>query len=192
MNKVNAEAPRGAERVWEVDSGEAGAEAVRWHVLQTRSRQEKALAENLEARGIRYFLPLVQVARIYGGRRTKVELPLFPGYLFLQGTLEQVYVADRTKRVAKVIPVFDQARLAEELRSVDRAIRGAGDTARFDPFPYLKKGIRVEVISGPMRGVRGVIEDRRKRDRLILQVHVLGQSTSLEVDSALLAPIGEN
>ena len=166
-------------------------ETMRWHVLQTRSRQEKALAEGLEARGIKCFLPLVRVGRVYGGRKAQVELPLFPGYLFLHGTLENVYAADRTKRVAKVIPVFDQARIAEELKSVELALKEAPQTSRFDPFPYLKQGIRVEVISGPMRGVRGVIEDRRKRDRLILQVNVLGQATSLEVDSALLMPIGD-
>lgn len=164
----------------------------RWHVLQTRSRQEKVLQESLSARGIRCFLPLVDVQRVYSGRRAKVELPLFPGYLFLQGSLEDVYTADRTRRVAKVISVFDQDRLAEELRNVRLALEGADANTQFDPFPYLKRGIRVEVMSGPMRGVRGIIEDRRKRDRLILQVDVLGQATSLEVDSALLMPLGEN
>jgi transcription antitermination factor NusG len=111
--------------------------------------------------------------------------------LFLRGTLDEAYRADRTKRVAKVIPVFDQIRLAEELRSLELAIKSGDEASRFDPFPYLKSGIRVEVMSGPLRGVRGVIEDRRKRDRLILQVDVLGQATSVEVDSAVLAPIGE-
>jgi len=165
---------------------------LRWHVLQTKSRQEKMLAESLKARGLNCFLPLVDVDRNYGGRRAKVELPLFPGYLFLQGTLEDVYAADRTKRVARVIDVFDQDKLSEELRNVRLALETADAGVRFDPFPYLKLGIRVEVTAGPMRGVRGVIEDRRKRDRLILQVDVLGQATSLEVDSAVLTPIGEN
>ena len=100
-----------------------------------------------------------------------------------------MYEADRTKRVARVIEVYDQRTLAAELRNVELAIRGAGDKSPFDPFPYLKVGIPVEVIAGPLRGVRGLIEDRRKRDRLILRVNVLGQATSLEVDSAVLAPL---
>jgi transcription termination/antitermination protein NusG len=160
-----------------------------WHVLHTKARQEKALCESLEARGMRVFLPLAGVQRTYGGRRAKVELPLFPGYLFLRGTLEEAYEADRTKRVARIIKVFDQKVLAEELRNVAMALRGARGTTPFDPFPYLKVGVRVEVIAGPLRGVRGLIEDRRKRDRLILQVDVLGQATSVEVDSAVLAPL---
>lgn len=187
MSAMTLEAAGNLAWITEADALEAGSK--RWHVLQTKSRQEKALRESLEARGMRVYLPLVAVQRNYGGRRAKVELPLFPGYLFLQGTLEDVYEADRTKRVARVIEVFDQKALAEELRNVELAIRGVGETSRFDPFPYLKIGIRVEVISGPLRGVRGLIEDRRKRDRLILQVNVLGQATSVEVDSAVLAPL---
>jgi hypothetical protein len=126
---------------------------LRWHVLQTKSRQEKALAEGLSNRGIKCFLPLAQVNRVYGNRKAKVDLPLFPGYLFLKGTLEDVYLADRTKRVARVIPVFDQEKLGEELKNVELALRGTDGAGRFDPFPYLKRGIRVEVSSGPLRGV---------------------------------------
>ena len=58
-----------------------------------------------------------------------------------------------------------------------------------DPFPYLRKGVRVEVTSGPLQGLQGVVEDRNKRDRLILQVNILGQANSLEIDSALLVLI---
>src|SRR5437762_1028877 len=89
--------------VFLVDGGMDEVGGKRWHVLQTKSRQEKLLRESLEARGMRVYLPLVEVQRNYGGRRAKVELPLFPGYLFLQGTLEEMYEADRTKRVARVI-----------------------------------------------------------------------------------------
>src|SRR5688572_7208631 len=70
-----------------------------WYVLHVKSRQEKTLAEDLLVRGIDYYLPLIRRIRMYGRRKANVEVPLFPGYLFLKGTLEQVYTADRTGRV---------------------------------------------------------------------------------------------
>lgn len=161
-------------------------EGCRWHVLHTKSRQEKALAETLDAMAIACFLPLARQKRYYGRRKIEVDLPLFPGYLFLYGTLEQAYSADRTKRVAHVIPVVDQARLDDELRQIHLAIAGHG---QLDPYPYLTRNVRVQVIAGPLKGLRGVVEDRLKRDRLILQVDVLGQATSLEIDGSLLEPI---
>lgn len=157
-----------------------------WHLLHTKSRQEKALAETLDSLEIAYFLPLVRMQRNYGGRRAIVEIPLFPGYVFLRGNLEQAYEADRTKRVAHVIRVVDQTRLGWELRNLEQALMVH---APLDPYPYLVKGVRVEVRSGPFRGLQGMIEDRTKKDRLILQVEILGQATALEIDGALVEPI---
>jgi transcription antitermination factor NusG len=157
-----------------------------WHLIHTRSRQEKALAETLDARGIRYFLPLMTHHRTYGTRKAQVEVPMFPGYLFLKGSLEEAYEADRTDRVAQIIPVHDQGKLAWELRNLARAMI---EKVPLDPFPFLKRGVRVEVRSGPLKGLQGVVEIRGKRDRLVLQVEALGQATSLEIDAELLQPI---
>ena len=154
-----------------------------WHLLHTRSRQEKALCETLAAKGIAHYLPLANVTRHYGNRRVGVELPLFPGYVFLKGQLEQAYVADRTKRVAGIIRVVDQERVYCELRNLALAL---STHAQLDPYPFLRVGVRVEVRCGPLAGLQGIIESKLKRDRLILQVEVLGQATSLEIDGAIL------
>ena len=159
-----------------------------WHVLHTRSRQEKALAESLSAMGIAAFLPLVDVNRTYGRRKASVELPLFPGYLFLKGQLEDAYTADRTKRVAHIIPVVNQVKLTWELRNLWMALH---TKVALDPYPFLRKGVRVEVRSGPLAGIQGIVESRLKHDRLSLQIDVLGQATSLEIDGAILEVIGE-
>lgn len=154
-----------------------------WHVLHVKSRQEKALADDLAVRGISYFLPLVRHHRVYGRRKVVIEVPLFPGYLFLRGDLEEAYDADRTGRVARIIPVADQGRLAKELAGVQIAVAHDG---RLDPYPYLKEGLPVRVRYGPLEGLEGLIESRYKRDRLIIQVDVLGQGVSMEIDGACL------
>ena len=43
--------------------------------------------------------------------------------------------------------------------------------------------------AGPFKGIEGVIEDRRSRDRLILQIYTLGRATALEIDPSLLEPL---
>lgn len=155
----------------------------KWHVLHTRSRHEKSLAAELKALGIEHFLPLVQGVKYYGKRSAKVELPLFPGYVFLQGTLADAYRATRTKRVANVIAVVDQNRMNWELANLSLALERR---APLDSFPCLRKGVRVEVRTGPFRGLQGVIEDRPRPDRLVLQVGMLGRAVSLEVNGSIL------
>jgi hypothetical protein len=59
-----------------------------------------------------------------------------------------------------------------------------------DPYPYLRKGLRAEVQAGPLRGLQGLIEDRLKCDRLVLQVETLGRAVSVEVDACLVEVVG--
>ena len=154
-----------------------------WFVLRTKSRQEKILAGELRARGIASFLPLMSCTKYYGGRKARVELPVFPGYLFLRGDVDHAYEADRTRRVAQIIRVIDQNRFDRELRNIHLAICGQ---APLDPYHYLQAGVRVEVREGPFRGLQGVIEQGGRGDRLILQVEILGRAVSLEIDASLL------
>jgi transcription antitermination factor NusG len=154
-----------------------------WFVLRTKSRQEKVLAKDLAAHGIGNFLPIITTERLYAGQRFNVELPLFPGYLFLRGSMDDAYYADRTKRIAQIIRVGDQRKLDAELSSLATVL---GSSQRLDPFPYLKAGVRVEIRCGPLQGVRGVIEDRTRKHRVVLQVDALGQAVSLEVDAAIV------
>jgi len=157
-----------------------------WHLLHTKSRQEKALIESLAGMEIPCYLPLIRSNRNWNGRKASIELPMFPGYVFLKGSIDQAYEADRTRRVVQIIRVTDQDRIAWELRQIALALNSE---VKLDPYPYLSKGIKVEVRSGPLRGLQGVIENKTSRDRLILQVNVLGQASSLEIDGALLEPI---
>jgi transcription antitermination factor NusG len=154
-----------------------------WVVLHTKSRQEKALSLDLEARQIPCFLPLRTEIRYYGNRKCVVRLPLFANYLFIKGKNEEVYQADRTKRVANIIRCPDQQKIQWELYNIHIALL---QDAPFVMYPALVKGIRVEVRSGPFRGLQGVIEDRKKLNRLLLQVETLGRAIVLEVDGSLL------
>jgi len=144
------------------------------------------VAADLEAMGVEHFLPLVRKVRYYGRRKAKVQVPLFPGYVFLHGPVEAAYELDRKKRLANILPVPDQARIDWELRNLRMSLE---QEAPLDPYPYLKAGIRVEVRSGPFQGLQGLIESRTKDDRLVLQVDMLGRATSVELDGALLEPI---
>jgi len=158
----------------------------RWFVLHTRARHEKGLADDLTARKIAHFLPLVTKVRYWGKRKAIVKEPLFPGYIFLHGSNDDTYLADRTRHVAQIIPVPDQDRLAWELRNLSHAL---DHNAALDPFPYLKKGVRVTITSGPMRGLQGTVESRQNIEKIILTVEMLGQAVSMELHGALVEPV---
>lgn len=157
-----------------------------WRVVHTRSRQEKALAEFLTARGIEHYLPLVKRVRYYGRQKQAVQVPLFPGYLFLYGELEDMYIADRTDRVVQVLPVCDQGALAADLAAIRFALERNGG---LEPGQLPVTGVWVEVTAGPFRGLRGIVDRTAQDDRLVLGVRMLGRAADLEIDRTLLRPV---
>ncbi len=159
---------------------------LQWFVLHTRSRQEKVVASDLEAMGVSHYLPLVRQARYYGTRKRYVDLPLFPGYLFLHGLPEHAYQLDRARRLTQIIKVVDETRFEWEVNNIRLALEKSADLM---PHDYLQEGVRVEVRAGPFRGLQGIVEQRKKQDRLVLQVHSFGGAVSLEIDGALLVRI---
>lgn len=169
---------------WEL--GRSDPSTARWHVLHTKSRQEKAVAELLNATGVEVFLPLIRKVRYYGHRHRVAELPLFPSYVFLWGPQEAVYPAIASRRAVGAIPTSDQERLDRELLHLRLALDGEAD---LDPYPFLNEGRPVRVIAGPFKGIEGVVEERRSPARLVLQIHTLGRATALEIDPSILEPL---
>ena len=104
-----------------------------WFVLHTRSRQEKAVADALQASHTWCFLPLMTHTRVYRGRKIQVQSPLLPSYVFMKGQADQAYQLDRNKRLANIIAVTNQARLEWELGNIRRAMDA---NVPLDPYPF--------------------------------------------------------
>jgi transcriptional antiterminator RfaH len=163
--------------------GAATALLLKWWVVHTKPRQEKALSEDLANLQIEHFLPLQRSVRYYGKRKFKVELPLFSGYLFLNASPDQAISADRTGRVASLIKVADQERITAELRAIRIALEQGADLS---VSGMIKSGDTVEVTSGPFKGLRGIVDRSGPQGRLLLGVHLIERAAVLEIDHALL------
>lgn len=145
------------------------------------------MAEHLRALGAEHYLPTARVRREYGRSGRTVDLPLFPTYLFVRCERDMLSDLLPSGRVSQVIEAPNQDRLVDELEQIRRAIDAGAEA--FDPYPYLIRGRRVRVRCGAMRGVEGIVDDRRGVSRLVLNVETLGQATSLEIDADLLEPV---
>lgn len=60
---------------------------------------------------------------------------------------------------------------------------------RYDTHPYLREGMAVEVVRGPLSGAKGILLRKDKRFRLVIQVHLIRQAAYVEIDAADVAPI---
>jgi transcription antitermination factor NusG len=160
-----------------------------WWVVHTKSRNEKALAQDLMCKGISYFLPMIWKVRRVRGRTLRSLLPLFSGYLFFCGEERQRIEVLRTNRVANLIEVRDQPRLVRELSQIEQALSAGADLS---PHKFLKEGQRCKVIGGALAGLQGIVVRARDRTRLVLQIDMLGQATSVEMGGDMIEPVEEN
>ncbi len=157
-----------------------------WYIAHTKARFEKAFAFDLLAVGVGYFLPMIPRIRFSGGRKRTVLMPLFTSYVFFAGDSQSRYKALTTNRLCQVIPVSDQATLVAELRAIEQAIQGK---ASLDLYPFAAVGKRVRIAAGPLMGLEGVVVERSKLARVVLQVSVLGQGASVQIDADVLEAI---
>ncbi|MHC4244511.1 MAG: transcription termination/antitermination NusG family protein [Planctomycetota bacterium] len=150
-----------------------------WWVVHTRSRNEKALAHDLISKDISYFLPMSWKVSRKSRRTTRSLLPLFNGYLFFCGKENERVELLKTNRVAHLIEVNNQQKLLDELVQVNQALQSG---APLTPHNYIKKGQRCRVIAGPLMGLEGIVVRSNNAVRLVLQIDMLGQAASVEID----------
>ena len=150
-----------------------------WWVAHTRSRNEKALAHDLIGKNIRYFLPMSWKVRRRSHRTIRSLLPLFTGYLFFCGEENQRLELLRTNRVANLLEVRDQKKLLDELLQIEQALRVG---APLTPYKYIRTGQKCRVIAGPLLGLEGIVVKTKSATRLVLQIDMLGQAASVEID----------
>ena len=110
-------------------------------------------------------------------------MPIFSGYLFFCGDLEQRHQAFTTNRIAQTIEVADQKLLVDELVPIYQAITSG---LAMDCHQHFETGKRCRVTGGPLMGAEGVVIRQKNQCRILLEVKILGQAAAVEVDADLL------
>ena len=160
----------------------------RWYTAYTNPRHEKQVAVQIDRKCIECFVPLYRSVRRWKDRRKELELPLFPGYVFVRMALRDRLQVLQLPGVVRFVsfrgkpaplPTFE----IEALRN------GLAGKALAEPHPYLKVGHRVRIHSGPMAGMEGVLVRRKDKFRVVLSIHLIQRSIATEVDETDIEPI---
>ena len=161
----------------------AGLQDERWYAAYTCANHEKRVAAQLQARSVEHVLPFYSSLRRWKDRRVLVDIPLFPGYVFVRLALCQRLRVLQIPSVVRLVGFGGQPHaLADgEVALLRNSLTGA---TRFAPHPHLSAGSRVRIARGPLRGVEGILVRKKKQFRVVLSIDVIACSASVEVDSA--------
>jgi len=151
-----------------------------WYALYTRPRVEKRVASILEEKEIRAFLPTRSVMRQWSDRKKVAEEPLFPSYVFVFADLAERYRSLQSTGVVRMVQFNGKpARIPDEqIETIYRILNGGYYP---EPHQYLREGDEVEIVAGPLTGIKGYFLEGRGNKRLIISVHTLQQSFAIEL-----------
>lgn len=160
----------------------------RWYAVYTAPQHEKSTVKQLGLRDVESFLPIYESVRIWKNRqRVKVDLPLFPAYVFVR-----IAHRERSKVLAApgVLRIVGNSR--EPLPLPDSSIeflRSDFCRSRVEPFRDLVVGQRVRIKSGAMQGVEGVLVRKNNSLRFVLAIDLINQHAAIEVPAENLESV---
>lgn len=153
-----------------------------WYAVYVKSRAEKKAQIELQQKGIENFLPLQRKLRQWSDRKKWVEMPLIPGYLFVRIsrkeydlTLQSTQVVSfvRFEGTAATIPDNQIDYLKLMLKQDNLDIEMSRET--FEP------GQMIEVIAGPLIGIRGKLVRIKGKSKVAVELEQLGYSALIEI-----------
>jgi transcription antitermination factor NusG len=160
----------------------------RWYAAYTCANHEKRVAEQLLHRNVEHFLPLYDTVHRWKDQRVHLQMPLFPGYVFVHLSLAERLRVLQVPSVVRLVG-FGEHPTALPEQEIETLRRGLGAPLRAESHPYLTKGRRVQIKSGPLAGLEGILLRRKSNFRVVLSVDLILRSIAVDVDLADITPL---
>lgn len=162
-----------------------------WYAVYVQVNHEKTVANQLDLKSIECYLPLLKKWSKRQDRRKKIFTPIFPGYLFVHEKLTNpaqveilkvpgaVYILKGTQGP---LPIPDW-----QIQALQTVLR---TSESLQPHSYMNKGDWVRVVKGPLQGCTGIlVRHKPKQGRLVVNVDVIRQSVSVELNVEDVEPL---
>lgn len=157
-------------------------DSAHWYAIQTRPRHEKKVAAELEEKSIESYLPLLNQMHRWSDRRKLIQVPLFPGYVFVRSKLDPILrysILSIWGALSFVGPQRDASPIPdtqiEDIRTLLKT------KVSLSPYPFLKVGQRVRVRGGALDGMEGILVTNGHK-RLVISVESIQRSLSVTIE----------
>ncbi|MBW6478680.1 MAG: UpxY family transcription antiterminator [Bacteroidales bacterium] len=153
----------------------------KWYALYTRPRFEKKAEKIMHERGIRCYLPMIRTLRQWSDRKKWVDLPLFSSYIFVFSQASDLHKALSVPGAIRFVsfegrPVEIPENQIENIKWILSA-----DVVSQPLAEKIPQGAKVEIIKGPLRGLRAEMVHYNNRKKIVLRVDQLNQSVEIQI-----------
>jgi transcription antitermination factor NusG len=154
-----------------------------WYVAHTVPRYEKKVHDELVKKQVEVYLPVQKVYRQWSDRVKKIDVPLFPSYVFIKGSESDKQSTLRTKGVLRFVSFG-----GKPAQVCDRDINAIKklENEVLEVEQGLVEGSLVRIIRGPLAGFEGVLFSKKGKYRFGVRIDTIKHSLSLEVPITIL------
>jgi transcription antitermination factor NusG len=154
----------------------------RWYAVQTRSRHEKKAFAELREKGVSTFLPLMKQVHRWSDRNKEVDVPLFPGYVFVNtlpipearvSVLRTPGIANFVGDHGKGTPIPDK-----QIQDIQAILAHKVPVAS---HPFLSMNQRVRIRGGSLDGVEGMLVAMNSDLSLVVSVDLIQRAVAIRV-----------
>lgn len=158
----------------------------RWFVCHTKPRCEKKFADLLSREKFAHYLALLDSVKRYGAQKKVFTKPLFPSYVFAQIVPEKKTRVYQGDLLVRALMVENESIFLRQLEDV-KAVCASGYEAALHPL--IKRGTRVRVGEGPLKGLEGYVDDPANPKGIVVSVDVLQQGLLVRLPIETLQPL---
>lgn len=159
-----------------------------WYAAYTSANHEKRVRNQLAQRSIEHFLPLYTAVHGWKDRRVALELPLFPGYVFVRLALRDRLQVLQVPGVARLVG-FNGRPTALPEAEIEALRNGLEQGLRAEPHRYLKAGHRVRIKHGPLASLEGILLRWKGNWRVVITLDLLQRAVAVDIDASDVDPI---
>lgn len=157
----------------------------KWYAIYTRPRHEKKVYDLLIEKKQEVFLPMIERVRLWKDRKKKVDMPLFPSYIFVNFDYKYRFDILKTHGVVKIVNFKGEPASVPDWQIESlRTMLEHPETLRTEN--YIKPGDTIEITEGPFKGMRGMVKRIKGESRLVVTIDGILQSVSVEIESHFL------
>jgi transcription antitermination factor NusG len=167
---------------------ETAREQLPWYAILTRTNAEKNVSLMLQAQGHQNYLPLYRMRSQWSDRKKEIDRPLFPGYVFCRLNLDRRQPVLMVPGVLSIVGFGSTfAEVPEDEILAVRSVISSGLAA--SPWPFLREGERVRILSGALEGVEGILLQNKSEYRVVVSIPLLQRSVAVEIEREWILPI---
>ena len=179
-----------ADRLAAAEQREKAAVGLRWFAIQTRSRHEKRVTSDLREKAVEAYLPLHSAERQWSDRRKVVDVPLFPGYVFVKIAMEAparvpVLQTDGVLGFLGVrgigVPIPE-----EEIAAIKTVMR---EKIPVEPHPFVQVGEKVRICGGSLDGLEGLLTGVEGKKNLVVSIDLIARSAAIRISGFKVVPV---